>query len=379
MSFWHHLPQPIIGLAPMDGVTDSVFRSVVAKHGKPDVVFTEFTNVGDICRGRGARLDSLRYSEMERPIVAQLYGKDPEFFYQAAHVVCALGFDGLDINMGCPSKNVASSGSGAALIRTPELALRLIAAARQGIEHWAQGQELTDAGLKPKLIESIHMAHQERGTTLEATPRRVIPLSVKTRLGYDADIIEEWSDYLIQGSPEVISIHGRTLEQMYRGHSNWDSITHASAQIRAKGILVLGNGDISSLNHAAQRIREADVNGVLIGRAALGNPWIFQDIASLRDTFSMGEPGGIAETSVTLQNRFQMMIEHAQQFETVNGRERFPRMRKHLGWYCSSFPHAAAMRANMVRTNSSQDVVDIVEAYTAEHVSQDIPALASSQ
>ena len=379
MSFWHHLPQPIIGLAPMDGVTDSVFRRVVATHGKPDVVFTEFTNVGDICRGRGARLDSLRYTDIERPIVAQLYGKDPEFFYQAAHVVCALGFDGLDINMGCPSKNVASSGSGAALIRTPDLALRLMAAARQGIERWAQGQELTDAGLKPKLIESIQVANRQRGTSLEIIPRRVIPLSVKTRLGYDTDIIEEWSECLIQGKPEVISIHGRTLSQMYRGQSNWDSITQASAKIRAKGILVLGNGDISSLNDAGQRIREADVNGALIGRAALGNPWIFQDIASLRDTFSMGKPGDIAETSVSLQNRFHMMIEHAQHFETVNGRDRFPRMRKHLGWYCSSFPHAAAMRANMVRTNSSQDVVDIVEAYTAEHVSQDIPVLASSQ
>ena len=249
----------------------------------------------------------------------------------------------------------------------------------KGIESWAQGQELTDAGLKPKLIESIQTANRQRGTSLENIPRRVIPLSVKTRLGYDTDIIEEWSDCLIQGKPEVISIHGRTLSQMYRGHSNWDSITHASAKIRAKGILVLGNGDISSLNNAAQRIREADVNGALIGRAALGNPWIFQDIASLRDTFSRGEPREIAETSVSLQNRFQMMIEHAQQFETVNGRERFPRMRKHLGWYCSSFPHAAAMRANMVRTNSSQDVVDIVEAYTTTHISQDIPVLASSQ
>ena len=334
----------------MDGVTDSVFRQIVAQHGKPDVIFTEFTNVGDICRGRGARLDSLRYSELERPIVAQLYGKDPEFFYQAAHVVCALGFDGLDINMGCPSKNVASSGSGAALIRTPDLALRLIEATRQGINDWASGQSLSEAGLKPRLIESIHTAHSLRGTTLETTPRRVIPLSVKTRLGYDTDIIEEWSEYLIQGKPEVISIHGRTLSQMYRGRSDWESIAMASARIRSQGILVLGNGDISSLDEAAQRIREADVNGVLIGRAALGNPWILHDIPNLREIFPMGGTEGIAKTEVNLQNRFQMMIEHARLFETVNGKERFPRMRKHLGWYCASFPHAAAMRAKMVRT-----------------------------
>ena len=110
----------------MDGVTDSAFRYIVATYGKPDVVFTEFTNIHDICTGRLKALDSLRYSEVERPVIAQIYGKDPALFYQAAHVVCELGFDGLDINMGCPSKNVASSGSGAGLIRTPNLALELM-------------------------------------------------------------------------------------------------------------------------------------------------------------------------------------------------------------------------------------------------------------
>ena len=112
MTFWNRLPSPVIGLSPMDGVTDSVFRLMTARQGKPDVIFTEFTHVHDVCRGPEFLLDSLHYHEAERPIVAQLYGKDPELFYQAAHVVCELGFDGLDINMGCPSRNVASSGSG---------------------------------------------------------------------------------------------------------------------------------------------------------------------------------------------------------------------------------------------------------------------------
>ena len=365
MSFWRQLSQPIIGLAPMDGVTDSVFRRVVAEKGKPDVIFTEFTNVGDICRGRGAGLDSLRYSEMERPIIAQLYGKDPALFFQAAQVVGALGFDGLDINMGCPSKNVASSGSGAALIRTPELALQIIEAARRGLEAWANGQNLDESGIRPAVIESIHTANRRRGISTESVPRRVIPLSVKTRLGYDIDIIEEWSDCLSQGRPEVISIHGRTLSQMYRGRSNWESIALAAARIRAKGILVLGNGDIASLEDASQRIRQAGVNGVLIGRAALGNPWVFQNMVGLRETFHLGGADEIPHPPIRLEDRFQMMVEHAELFESVHGVEKFPRMRKHLGWYCSSFPHAASMRAQMVRTNSSQDVGNILAAYTA--------------
>ncbi|UCE64538.1 MAG: tRNA-dihydrouridine synthase, partial [Nitrospirota bacterium] len=348
MSFWQQLSQPILGLAPMDGVTDSVFRRVVAEKGKPDVIFTEFTNVGDICRGRGAGLDSLRYSEMERPIVAQLYGKDPALFFQAAQVVGALGFDGLDINMGCPSKNVASSGSGAALIRTPELALQIIEAARRGLEAWANGQNLGESGIRPAVIETIHTANRRRGISTESVPRRVIPLSVKTRLGYDTDIIEEWSDCLIQGRPELISIHGRTLSQMYRGQSNWESIALASARIRAQGILVLGNGDIASLEDASQRIRRAGVNGVLIGRAALGNPWLFQNMVGLRETFHMGGVDEIPPSPISLEDRFQMMVEHAGLFESVHGVEKFPRMRKHLGWYCSSFPHAASLRAKMV-------------------------------
>lgn len=365
MSFWHQLSQPIFGLAPMDGVTDSVFRQIVAEHGKPDVIFTEFTNVADICRVRGAGLDSLRYSEMERPVVAQLYGKDPELFFQAAQVVGALGFDGLDINMGCPSKNVASSGSGAALIRTPDLALQIIEAARRGLRAWANGQALEESGIRSAVIQTIHTANWGRGVPTEAVPRRMIPLSVKTRLGYETDIIEEWSDCLIQGKPEVISIHGRTLSQMYRGRSNWESIRLAAGRIRAQGILVLGNGDISSLNEASLRISQAGVNGVLVGRASLGYPWFFQNICHHRETICLRGEVEIPHAPISLEDRFQMMVKHAEVFESVNGVEKFPRMRKHLGWYCSSFPYAASLRAKMVRTNSSQDVANILAAYKA--------------
>ena len=140
MSFWHSLLRPIVGLSPMDGVTDVAFRHIMATYSHPDVVFTEFTNVHDICHGSRGGWEPLRYSECERPVVAQLHGKDPALFYKAAHVIGELGFDGLDINRGCPSKNVANSGSGAGLIRTPELALEIMASTKRGLTDWAAGQ-----------------------------------------------------------------------------------------------------------------------------------------------------------------------------------------------------------------------------------------------
>lgn len=364
-SFWQTLPQPIIGLAPMDGVTDSVFRYIVATYGKPDIVFTEFTNVHDICSGQLKALDSLRYSGVERPVIAQIYGKDPALFYQAAHVVCELGFDGLDINMGCPSKNVASSGSGAGLIRTPNLALELMDRAQKGIQDWGDGQSLTNLGLKSGALQAIAQLKAEHPELSHRKLRSAIPLSVKTRLGYDCNVIKEWSDCLIQGRPEAIAIHGRTLSQMYRGQSDWEAIALAAQHIRGHGIRMLGNGDIQTLQEATTRIRESGVNGVLIGRGALGNPWIFQEIHQVRKALSTGAPLELMTPEPSLDEKFRVMIEHAKLFETMHGKERFPRMRKHLGWYCSSFPHAAAMRSHLVRTHSSQDVVNLVNKYRA--------------
>ncbi len=377
-TLWQTLPQPIIGLAPMDGVTDSAFRYIVATYGKPGVVFTEFTNVHDICSGRLKALDSLRYSEVERPVIAQIYGKDPALFYQAAHVVCELGFDGLDINMGCPSKNVASSGSGAGLIRTPNLALELMDKTRRGIQDWADGQTLADLGLKSSALQAIAQLKAEHPEPSQNKKRSLIPLSVKTRLGYDCNIINEWSDCLIQGRPEVIAIHGRTLSQMYRGRSNWEAIALATQRIRKHGIGVLGNGDIQTLQEATARIQESGVNGVLIGRGALGNPWIFQGIPQVRKAISTGSSLELKTPEPSLDEKFQAMMNHAQCFESIHGSERFVRMRKHLGWYCSSFPHAAAMRAKMVRTNGSQDVMNILQAYLEGHTESEAPAFAST-
>jgi nifR3 family TIM-barrel protein len=364
-GFWAALPHPIIGLAPMDGVTDAPFRLTVARQGRPDVIFTEFTSVMDACRGPAHLLASLIYSEAERPVVAQLYGKDPELFYQAAHVVCELGFDGLDINMGCPSRNVASSGSGAGLIRTPDLAHEIMRAARQGITDWVAGDSLAGAGLKESRAEMIRTMNRERGGP-PALPRRPIPLSVKTRIGYDTIIVERWIEHLLAERPVAISVHGRTLAQMYRGEADWSAIARAAALARGTETLLLGNGDVQSLHDVVRRVRQHGVHGVLVGRGTLGEPWLFRRKEEARAAAGT-DAGLIPHEPPTLEERFHVMLDHARQFEAILGRKAFPRMRKHLGWYCKGFPGAAAMRAAMVRASGSEDVARIVAGHQAGH------------
>ncbi len=353
----------------MDGVTDIAFRHVIATYGRPDVVFTEFTNVHDVCHSRGMAWEPLRYTERQRPIVAQLYGKHPDLFYQSAHVVSELGFDGLDINMGCPSKNVASSGSGAGLIKTPELALAIMAATARGLRDWANGQTLAEAGLKPRIVERVRQVRDAQNHPASSVQRRALPLSVKTRLGYDSVVIKEWSDCLVQGQPEVISIHGRTLKQMYRGDADWDAIADAATRIHQQGILVFGNGDIGSLNDAITRIRASGVDGILLGRASLGNPWIFRGKELIREAVRHRSPHPVHEPSVSVEDRFDMILQHARTFEHFHEARRFPRMRKHLGWYCRDFPYAAALRADMVTVHHARDVERLLNTYRTERAS----------
>ncbi len=362
--FWSQLPHPILGLAPMDGVTDAPFRLTVAMQGRPDVIFTEFTSVMDVCRGPAHLLASLIYGEAERPVVAQLYGKDPDLFYQAAYIVCELGFDGLDINMGCPSRNVAASGSGAGLIRTPDLAHEIMRAARQGIADWAAGQSLTGAGLKESRGELIRAMNRRRGG-LPDVPRRTIPLSVKTRIGYDTIIVERWIEHLLAEQPVAISVHGRTLEQMYRGEADWSAIERAAQLARGTDTLLLGNGDVQCLQDIVRRVRQHGVHGVLVGRGTLGEPWLFRHKDTARAAVS-DDTCMVESESLSLEERFRVMLDHARQFEAILGQDRFPRMRKHLGWYCKGFPGAAAMRAAMVRASGSADVARIVAEHQAE-------------
>ena len=227
MNFWLNIPKPIVGLSPMDGVTDASFRFIVAKYGGPDVTLTEFVNVESAIFAPHTLLKDFTYSEIERPVVAQIYGRTPELFYTVAHIVCELGFDGLDINMGCPAKKVAANGSGAALILNPDLARSIIRSVAQAIRDWVAGQTLADLKIDPEFIQQVKVANRLRTGLETPAARRLIPVSVKTRLGYDRVVIEEWIQTLLEENPSVISLHGRTLRQGYKGSADWEAIARA--------------------------------------------------------------------------------------------------------------------------------------------------------
>lgn len=366
LSFWDNLQQPIIGLAPMDGVTDAPCRTMHGLYGRPDVVLTEFTNVEGLWRGSDRIFRDFLYTPAERPVVAQIFGCRPEYFYKAAHVVCELGFDALDINMGCPSKTVANKGGGAALIRVPDTAKAIIRAAQQGVRDWANGQTLEDLEMDPERIQRIRQMNEERVRIwgdIPRTERRLLPVSVKTRLGYDSIVITDWVQELLELEPAVISLHGRTLMQHYKGEANWDAIAAAAEIVRKTDTLILGNGDIHSLYEAAQRIRTTGVHGVLIGRASFGNPWIFRNRKLLKQLLNAGinpTTEDLPDVMPSREERLLMALEHAHVHAKLKGEDHYVEMRKHMGWYLGHFPGARHVRAALVRINNLADVESII-------------------
>ena len=349
----------------MDGITDASFRYITAKHGGPDVTLTEFVNIQSAFYSPQTLLKDFSYCEIERPVAAQIYGKTPEFFYKVAHVVCELGFDGLDINMGCPAKNVAAAGCGAALIRTPELACEIVRAAKQGVYDWSTGRTLVDIELREDLIEQVKLANRLRWGRDALEERRLIPVSLKTRLGYDRVIIAQWLGILLDEGLAAISLHGRTLQQGYKGKADWEAIARAVEIAKGSGTLILGNGDVQGLPEALRRVRETGVDGVLIGRGAQGDPWLFRDKDRLKLAFGKGGDFVFDPTPVDLTERFRVIVEHSEHFERLCGRQRFMAMRKHLTWYCRNFRGAAEMRAKMTRANSAADVRRCLEDFVA--------------
>ncbi|HEX6551159.1 MAG TPA: tRNA-dihydrouridine synthase [Ktedonobacteraceae bacterium] len=384
-SFWDTLQQPIIALAPMDGVTDAPCRTMHGLYGRPDVVLTEFTNIEGLWRGGDRIFRDFLYTPAERPVVAQIFGCQPEYFYKAAHVVCELGFDGLDLNMGCPAKTVANHGGGAALIRVPETAKAIIRAAQQGVRDWANGQTLEDLEMDSERIRRIRQMNKERvhiwGDHAQIE-RRLLPVSVKTRLGYDSIVITDWVQELLELEPHVISIHGRTLAQHYKGDANWEAIAAAAEIVRKTDTLILGNGDIQSLYQAAQRIRTSGVSGVLIGRASFGNPWLFRDREQLKKLLNAGinpTTEDLPEAAPSREERLLMALEHARVHAKLKGEDHFVELRKHMGWYLGHFRGAKRVRNELVRINSLADVERIITAALARGEENDEDGLVAPQ
>jgi len=235
-NIWTRLKKPIWCLAPMYGVTDSAFRQMLCQIGKPDLMFTEFANVQALVR-------QLSYFPQEKPLICQLWGNDPELFGAAAELIIDLGFDGIDLNLGCAVKAVVKKGSGAALIDNPELAGQIIQA------------------------------------TIKACRGR-LPVSVKTRLGYKTMATARWFKFLLSFPVAAISVHCRTTKAMASGPTHWGEITkivNLRNRLHSK-TLIIGNGDIFSREMAHKRIKQTGVDGVMIGRGVLQNPWIFNPV-----------------------------------------------------------------------------------------------------
>jgi nifR3 family TIM-barrel protein len=365
MNFWEKIAKPVIGLSPMDGVTDASFRYITAKHGSPDVTLTEFVNIQSAFYSPYTLLKDFTYGEIERPVVAQIYGKTPELFYRVAHIVCELGFDGIDINMGCPARKVAASGCGAALIRNPNLAREIIRAVKRGVRDWYDGRTLRHVDFDDDVIERVKLANRRRTGHGRPRQRQIIPVSVKTRLGYDRNVLDQWLPGLLEEGLAAISLHGRTLEQGYKGAADWDAIARAVDLATGSGTLILGNGDVRDLRDAYRRVRETRVDGVLIGRGAQGDPWLFRDKNAVKHALCMDSPFVIDSTPVTLAERFEVIIEHSEHFENACSESRFMAMRKHLTWYCRNFRGAAEMRAQMTCASSAAQVRQCLMDYAA--------------
>jgi tRNA-dihydrouridine synthase B len=319
----------------MDGVTDASFRFISAKYGKPDIIYTEFTSAEGLAAGALRLLDDFRFSSIERPIVAQIFGTSPTAFYTAAVVATALGFDGIDINMGCPAKNITERGAGAALISTPERAVQLIEAVKRGTQDYANHPVLSDYDLTPTLVAAI----SER---TPISPPSALPVSVKTRLGITHDTSDQWIPLLVSCDLAAICLHGRTLRQLYSGEANWEAIAKAVTHTTKSNTLLLGNGDVASYSDAEEKCKLSQCDGVLVGRAAQGNPWFFSQAIPTKD------------------ERLRVALEHCRHFWQHFPPSAFVRMRKHLADYCRDFAGAAELRRTLMRVHTLSEVETIL-------------------
>lgn len=319
MNFWNTLPKPFTVLAPMYDVTDVAFRQVLIACGRPDVFVTEFVSADGLVHSESQeKLIKLllRYEPNEHPIVAQLFGATPEHFEQAAALVRELGFDGVDINMGCPDKAVVKSGQGSALIKNPSLAKEIILATKQGAGD--------------------------------------IPVSVKTRTGFLQEDIEEWTRHLLETDPAVITIHARTKKEMSKVPADWDVVGKAVQVVKKSGsdTLMVGNGDVQSMAEAFEKAKEYGVDGVMIGRGVFGNPWVFREDAS-----AFHSP----------QERLELLITHAQLFlKYFDGIKSSHIFKRHIKNYVSGFDGAHTLRTALMEQKRINDVIALTQQYLSK-------------
>lgn len=295
----------------MADVTDMAFRQTVAECGKPDVFYTEFVSADGLCseKGRPKLLPHLKFGENERPIVAQFFGSKPEHFYECAKLARELGFDGVDINMGCPSGKIMKQDSGAGLILTPELAKEIIRETKRGAGD--------------------------------------LPVSVKTRIGYNKIITEEWISELIKEQPAAILIHGRTAKEMSKVPAHWDEIGKAARLCHAAGIPFIGNGDVMTYAEGLEKAKEYGLDGVMVGRGVFHNPWFFNPAVNPKNK--------------TSKERIELMRRHIKRFKELWGDgKNFDNMKRFIKIYINDFEGAKDLRTELMTAGNPETIEKIL-------------------
>jgi tRNA-dihydrouridine synthase len=321
-NFWQNLHKPILALAPMEDVTDTVFREVIRSVSEPGalhVLFTEFTSTDGLCNTIGREKVSTRLlvNESERLInkatntklVAQIWGSDPEKFLNSAQLISEMGhFDGIDINMGCPVKKVVKKSCCSALINHPQLAKEIVLATKEGTN---------------------------------------LPVSVKTRIGFNTIITEEWIGQLLEVEPAAITVHGRTQKMMSTGVAMWDEIAKAVQlrdAIKSKTVL-LGNGDIDSYAMAMRHVQQYGVDGVMIGTGIFKNPWLFK----------------AEESEITIELKLGLLKKHINLYHSTWGiKGNFNVLKRFFKIYVNGFEGAADLRDQLMHSNNCEAALEIL-------------------
>lgn len=315
-SFWSTLQRPFFALAPMADVTDPAYRRLIAETHAPDVSWTEFVSADGLYHTREKKgmpdeenqlVRDLGYSEAERPIVAQLFTSNPDTMRYAARLCAERGFDGIDINMGCPDRSVEKQGAGAAMIKAIDSARAVIAAARE-------------CGL---------------------------PVSVKTRIGYHQEAIDEWIGALLGERLPALTVHLRTRKEMSLVPARWELMPRIVALRNeiSPETLVIGNGDVRDLEDAREKLAASGADGAMLGRAIFGNPWVF---------------AGRRPEDATPKEKLEALARLAQYFDELRPRKSYHLLKKHFKAFVNGWDGAGTFRGRLMDTNSIEELLPIL-------------------
>lgn len=273
---------------------------------------TEFVSVDGLLNAQSQEKLTkylLTYDDSERPLVAQIWGSNPEKFKPSAEYIKKLGFDGIDINMGCPDKKVVAMGAGSALVQDMPRARAILKATKEGAGD--------------------------------------LPVSVKIRTGYEKSVVEKWVGELLKENPAAITVHARTKKQMSKVPAQWEEVKLAVEIARGSGVPIIGNGDIRSKEEGERRAQETGANGIMVGRGVLGNPWFFS---------------GRSPVEIPLEEKIKVMLEHARLFEKYfSGIRSFNMFRKHIANYINGFSGARELRGKLMQAKTAQELEEVVK------------------